>query len=215
MGYQNDSHRLLKSIDKDAFELLEDKTRRNIISILKENELTAKDLSIRLNVSPQNIYHHLRKLSEAGLISEIQEKRMGHLIESYYTATADTFVYHEDEMNGSDLHGFLDVLNGLNELGVKVIVNEENAETLMKMSQNKSQLLETPNPLENICGFCSFSGLFMKFGPMNPMLLTKILQFNKIIDMSDDEFENAISLTRELRKFLASIKEDEDTVIPE
>jgi DNA-binding transcriptional ArsR family regulator len=215
MGTQVDSHRLLKSISKEAFELLEDKTRRNILTLLKENELTAKDLSNRLNVSPQNIYHHLKKLIEADLILEIQEKRMGHMIESYYTATSDTFVYHEDEMNGSDVHGFLEVLNGLNELGAKLIVNEENAEMLLKISQSRSQLLDSPNPLENICGYCSFSGLFMKFGPMNPMLLTKILQFNSLMKMSDNEFKRALTLTRELRKFLISIREEEETSIIE
>jgi len=45
----------------------------------------------------------------------------------------------------------------------------------------------------------------MKFGPMNPMLLGRILQYANLMNMTDDEFEESLRLTRRLREFLLSI----------
>jgi hypothetical protein len=40
---------------------------------------------------------------------------------------------------------------------------------------------------------------------MNPMLLSRILQYANLIGMSDEEFEASLELVRELRGFLISI----------
>ena len=47
----------------------------------------------------------------------------------------------------------------------------------------------------------------MKLGPMNPMLVGRVLQLKSVISMSDEEFEETLRITRELRNFLISIKE--------
>lgn len=39
---------------------------------------------------------------------------------------------------------------------------------------------------------------------MNPMLLSRILQYANLIEMSDEEFEASLELMRELRGFLIS-----------
>ena len=39
---------------------------------------------------------------------------------------------------------------------------------------------------------------------MNPMLLSRILQYANLIEMSDEEFEAFLELMRELRGFLIS-----------
>jgi DNA-binding transcriptional ArsR family regulator len=200
------SFKLLKVIDKETFTLLEDRTRRNILQLLREEELTVKEIAKRLKMTPQNIYHHLKRMTDAGLVSEIKEKWSGHLIESYYTATADTYVYHEDEIPSSDIHEYIEILNGLNELSGAIEVSEENAEKLAELSKRKERLLNTSGASNGVCGACSFSGYFMKLGPMNPMLVGRVLQLNSVISMSDEEFEETLRITRELRKFLISIR---------
>jgi len=45
----------------------------------------------------------------------------------------------------------------------------------------------------------------MKFGPLNPLLLSRILQYANLVNMSEEEFEESLRLTRELREFLLSI----------
>ncbi len=199
---------LLKSIDQEAFSLLEDRTRRRMLLLLRENELSAKDIALRLGMTPQNVYHHLKKMIEADLVAEVHERRSGHLIESFYTTTADTFVYHEDDIPENDNHRFIEVLNGLNELGAGVQVSEENAVRLSELAKKKARLQRNPILIDDVCAFCGSSGYFTKFGPMDPTLLSKILQYSGIMNMSDDEFEDSLMIVRELRRQLLSMKAD-------
>ena len=195
----SESHRLLKKIDSESFTLLEDRTRRRMLLLLRENELSAKEIAERLVMTPQNVYHHLKKLIDAELVVEVNERRSGHLIESYYTATADTFVYREDEISENDTHRFIEVLNGLNELGARIDVSEENAMILSELFKRKAKLKRAPALTEDICSFCGSSGYFTKFGPMDPSLLNRVIQYSNLIDMSEEEFEESLSMTRELR----------------
>jgi len=150
-------------------------------------------------MTPQNVYHHLKKLINAELVVEANERRSGHLIESYYTATADTFVYREDEISENDTHRFIEVLNGLNELGASIDVSEENARILSELVIPRAKLKSAPTLSEDICSFCGSSGYFTKFGPMDPNLLNRVIQFSSLMAMSEEEFEESLSMTRELR----------------
>jgi len=203
---QEDQGRLLKSISEEAFNLLGDGTRRRIIFLLRDNELSVKEISSRLGLTAQNIYHHIRRLQEAELVRVVEERRSGHLIESYYTVTADTFIYNEDRMGERGVQSSIDILNGLNELGIQVEASEENAVGLAQMHDRRVRMLDAPSVENDMCTYCSFSGYFMKFGPMNPLLLSRILQYANLVNMNDEEFEESLQLTRRLREFLISIR---------
>ena len=205
MNDEPDPSRLLKSISEEAFALLGDETRRKIIFLLRDSELTVREIASRLELTTQNIYHHIKRLKEAGLVQVIDEKQAGHLIERFYTVTADTFIYNEDRMEERGFQSSFDVLNGLNELGIGVEVSEENADRLSRLHEAMIRMPNAPVVENGICSSCSFSGYFMKFGPMNPMLLSRILQYANLIGMSDEEFEASLELIRELREFLISI----------
>jgi hypothetical protein len=127
------------------------------------------------------------------------------MIDSFYTATADTFVYKEDEITENDTHMFIEVLNGLNELGVRVEVSEGNADALAELVKRRAQIKKNPAMVEDICSFCGSSGYFTKFGPMDPNLLNRVIQYSTLMAMSEDEFEESLSLTRELRRLLLTM----------
>jgi len=201
-----DPDRLLRPITEEAFGLLGDETRRNIIFLLRDSELTVKELASKLGLTTQNIYHHIGRLQEAGLVRVKEERLSGHLIERFYTVTADTFIYSKDRMEENDYQSSFDVLNGLNELGIGVEVSEENAERLSKLHEMSTKMPGAPSVENDICTYCSFSGYFMKFGPMNPMLLSRILQYANLIVMNDEEFEASLGLIREMREFLITIQ---------
>jgi len=203
---KSERSRFLKSINEQAFRLLQDETRRKTIFLLRENELTVREIASRLNLTAQNIYHHIKKLQDAGLVKVTEEKRSGHLIESYYTVTADTFVYHSDEIAEKSTQSFIDILNGLNEIGAGVEVSIENANKLSELHEERIRLLNASPVARDLCSSCGFSGYFMKFGPMNPVLLERILQYRSMMEMTDQEFEKCFELTRELRHFLLSIR---------
>jgi len=201
-----DPDRLLRPITEEAFGLLGDETRRNIIFLLRDSELTVKELASKLGLTTQNIYHHIGRLQEAGLVRVKEERLSGHLIERFYTVTADTFIYSKDRMEENDYQSSFDILNGLNELGIGVEVSEENAERLSKLHEMSTKMPGAPSVENDICTYCSFSGYFMKFGPMNPMLLSRILQYANLIVMNDEEFEASLGLIREMREFLRTIQ---------
>jgi hypothetical protein len=99
------------------------------------------------------------------------------------------------------------VLNGLNELGAGVEVSEANAESLAVLVKRRSEFRRNPEVVEDICSFCGSSGYFTKFGPMDPNLLNRVIQYNSLISMSEQEFEESLFLTRELRRSLLAMRE--------
>jgi len=56
-----------------TFKALNDKTRREILELLKEQGMTAGEISSKFNISKPSISHHLDILKRAGLI--VSEKK--------------------------------------------------------------------------------------------------------------------------------------------
>ena len=56
-------------------ELLSNKSSRDIIKLLINNEMYANEISQKLNLRPNLVIHHLKKLESIGLV-EINEKRL-------------------------------------------------------------------------------------------------------------------------------------------
>ena len=77
--------------DPDAFQLLADETRRRIIYLLRAKEMTVAQIAEELKLTPQAIYHHIRKLKDADMVEVAREERVDHFIETYYRATAEMF----------------------------------------------------------------------------------------------------------------------------
>src|SRR2546427_241267 len=65
--------------DPDAFQLLGDETRRRIIYLLRAKEMTVSQIAGELNLTPQAIYHHIRKLRDAGMVEVAREEGVDHL----------------------------------------------------------------------------------------------------------------------------------------
>lgn len=62
------------------FKALSDKTRRRILEMLKEGDLTAGEIAERFEISKPSITHHLNLLYQADLVDK---ERQGQFI--YYT----------------------------------------------------------------------------------------------------------------------------------
>ncbi|MCG7409749.1 autorepressor SdpR family transcription factor [Paenibacillus sp. ACRRX] len=61
----------------DAFKALADPTRRQIITLLKERDMTAGNIAAQFNISKPSISHHLNALKQAQLI--VDERRGQHI----------------------------------------------------------------------------------------------------------------------------------------
>lgn len=55
------------------FKALNDATRREILEILKEKDLTAGEIADHFNISKPSISHHLDILKQAGLLVAVKE----------------------------------------------------------------------------------------------------------------------------------------------
>ena len=197
---------IVQPITRDAFKLLEDETRRRIVFMLRDEVLTVKDISRRLSLTPQNIYHHMNRLQDAGIVRLSYERRDGHIIESFYSTSADNFVYSEDRIPESTVQSYVDILNGLNELGHGVDVSLDAASQLEELYKEYLREASSAVAREDVCEVCSFSGFFMKFGPMNNVLLNRVLHMAALLDMTDEEFNAHLDRLGEVRGFLKAIK---------
>ncbi|MDD2402009.1 MAG: autorepressor SdpR family transcription factor [Clostridia bacterium] len=68
----------------ECFKALSDPTRRKILFLLKENNLTAGEIADHFNISKPSISHHLNILKQADLV---QDERQGQNI-MYYLNTS-------------------------------------------------------------------------------------------------------------------------------
>ncbi|WP_067840845.1 autorepressor SdpR family transcription factor [Amphibacillus sediminis] len=71
---------------KEAFKALADPTRREILSILKNKDLTAGEISNHFNMSKPSISQHLKILKQAELVYDRKE---GQFV--FYSLNATVF----------------------------------------------------------------------------------------------------------------------------
>jgi len=55
------------------FKALNDETRRRIVELLKDNDMTAGDIANQFNISKPSISHHLDLLRRADLITSVKK----------------------------------------------------------------------------------------------------------------------------------------------
>lgn len=67
----------------DAFKALADPTRRRILDLLKEGDLTAGDIASHFDMSKPSISNHLNLLKQAGLVWD--ERQGQHIVYSLNT----------------------------------------------------------------------------------------------------------------------------------
>ncbi|WP_141432161.1 autorepressor SdpR family transcription factor [Bacillus sp. 03113] len=74
----------------NAFKALSDPTRRKILDLLKEKDLTAGEISEYFNMTKPSISQHLKILKHAGLVND--EKRGQFIIYSLNTTVFQEFI---------------------------------------------------------------------------------------------------------------------------
>ncbi len=134
--------------DPEAYALLADETRRKILYLLRVKEMNVSQIAKELGVTSQAIYHHVKKLLAGNMLEVAREERVGHLIESYYRATAEDFLLSHGRIKSSSLHDrknleeqVTSVLNALKDLGLDLEYDKRKI----------SQLVDTEIALKDCC----------------------------------------------------------------
>lgn len=70
-----------------VFKALNDETRRQILDLLKEDDLNAGEIAAHFNISKPSISHHLDILRQAGLVHS--EKRGQYVVYSLQTTVME------------------------------------------------------------------------------------------------------------------------------
>lgn len=145
--------RYLKVItDPSAFQLLADDTRRKIVFLLRVKEMTVSQIAEHLGVTPQAVYHHIKKLVKANMVEVAREERVDHLIESYYRATAEIFhcnVGTAVKSKKAAKEQTTTVLNALKKLGLKLEYDDKKIDELVELqSQWKDYYFDTTHEEE-------------------------------------------------------------------
>jgi len=173
-----------------------DETRRRIVYLLRAKEMTVGQIHHELQLTPQAIYHHIRKLLDAGLVEVAKEDRVGHFIETYYRATAEIFEVTHGE-GGSEKYSegrTRDALQAMNQLGINAHVDDDLVAKMMKIANQKDKLALTPEMEEKIQALegSDFIGKQL------------IADYLNLLAMSDRQFEEWLNFERSRRNLLKS-----------
>jgi len=190
--------------EPEAFQLLADETRRKILYLLRVKEMTVSQLSSELGLTSQAVYHHVRKLLKGKMIEVAKEERMGHLIESYYRATAEDFLLSTGKISSQTLHDkklakdqVTRVLNALNKLGFN-----------LKFDENKiSQLSEVKGGLEELCTACEkYEDPIWNMEDLDLPMREIAIEFAATLLMSEKEYTKQLENRKILRDLLLSLR---------
>jgi predicted ArsR family transcriptional regulator len=169
-----------------------------MIFLLRVKEMTVSQIADELHVTPQAVYHHIKKLQKGDLVEVAREERIGHLIESYYRTTAETFTFslgkssHSAKVSKEQINAVLDALK---KVGFKVEYNKDII----------SQLVSVQADLEKCCQIGEFESKISELEDVDfPTKLT-VTEWASILLMSDEQFAKDEELRRKFRNLLTSL----------
>jgi DNA-binding transcriptional ArsR family regulator len=189
--------------EPEAFQLLADETRRKILYLLRVKEMNASQIAAELGVTSQAIYHHIRKLLKGKMIEIAKEERVGHLIESYYRATAEDFLLSHGKTKSETMHDkeqakeqVTAALKTLNKVGFKLEFDTEQISQIADLRVEVHKCCSDHGEIED------------KIWEMDDLdVLPKLMtgEFAQTLLMSDAEFIEQQDRRKKLRELLRSI----------
>jgi len=189
--------------EPEAFQLLADETRRKILYLLRVKDMNASQIAEELGLTSQAVYHHIKKLLNGKMIEVVREERTGHLIESFYRATAEDFLLSMGKVRSQTLHDkklieeqVSKVLNGLNKLGFN-----------LKFDAKKiSQLADLRVGVEEPCSACGkYEDDIWNMDDLDLQMRLMAAEIAGTILMSDEEFTKQQENRKKLRTLLLSL----------
>ncbi len=193
--------RAMKVIDdpKD-FQLLTDETRRKMIFLMRVKERTVSQIAEELGKTPQVIYHHIRKLREAGMVEVAREERIDHFIETYYQATAEVFMLQCGKEGG---HKYAEkqmkkALESLAKLGLNLTIDEETS----------SRVVELMRQIEGVGVDKDWHEKIEGLEDIDIVTRMHLVSLTNILFMSDEQLDEHRNFQKELRDLLRSRLEE-------
>ncbi len=188
--------------DPEAFQLLADPTRRKIMFLLRVKEMTVSQISSDLGLTPQAVYHHIRKLQKAGIVEVAREERIGHLIESYYMATAESFNFKLGRTGGGAgrsrklaVEKVRATLEALKKMGFGVRFDESHVQ----------KLLELLGRIHDFPDLEKYEEVISEMDDLDFVTKLELQECVMIMTATDKEFAEQLDVQRGLRALLKSL----------
>jgi len=184
--------------DPVAMELLGDDTRRRIIYLLRARELTISQIAEELRMTPQAIYHHIKKLLPVEMVEVTREERVDNFIETYYRATAEVFSFSWGTSGKNQAQAeqrLRDTLLSLDKLGIKVRIEEGTV----------AQIIKTQGKIETFGGRQDLEERVSKLDGVDFLGKQELASIATMISLTDKQFQEWLELQKELRKLLKGL----------
>ena len=184
--------------DPDAFKVAADETRRKILYLLRAKEMTVSKIADELSLTPQTVYHHIKKLCNAEMVEVSREVRVDHLIESYYRATAEVFHFAVGKRTKSTetiADGVKSSLDALRRIGYKVSTDEAIIRHLVELAIEREKCC-TDEAAEEAISKLEDVDYFAKQGA---------LEYASLLSMTKEEMTRRAEIQREFRDTLRSL----------
>ena len=184
--------------DPQAFKLMADKTRRKIVFLLRAKEMTVSQIAHELNITPQTVYHHIKKLIKGEMVEVTREVRVDHLIESYYQATAEVFHFTIGKTSGGKKLLKVETeaaLKALTAMGFKLKYNQEII----------SQLVEMLIEQKDCCGKKEIEDAVSKLDNLDFLTKQDVQEYASILSMSDEELAKRNEIRKKFNELLKSL----------
>ena len=186
--------------DPEAFQLLADSTRRKIIYLLRVKEMTVNKLAQELDLTPQTVYFHVKKLLKGEMVEVVRERRVGHLMESYYRATAETFSFVMGKSEGGSrsrkmaIEQERGVLDALVKMGYKLKYDDQAVSRLVDiMEEEKAGSYDELNKKVEALG-------------LDPVTSIIVADHAWALGAKESEFNKADEAKHKFREFLLSLR---------
>ena len=184
--------------DPEAFKLMADGTRRKIVFLLRAKEMTVSQIAHELDITPQTVYHHIRKLVEGNLVEVSREVRVDHLIESYYQATAEVFHFTVGKTSRGK-----DVLREETEAALKALTRMG-----FKLRYNPkviSELVDLLMEQKDCCGVKEYEDAVSKLEDLDFLTKQNVQEYAGILSMSDEELSTQDEFRKKFQNLLRSL----------
>lgn len=182
--------------DPGAFQLLADDTRMKMVYLLRAKEMTVSQIAGELGLTPQTIYHHIKRLREADMVEVSREERVDHLVESFFRSTAGIFNFVDgacaDERGGAERIQF--AFKALGNLGFDIDPSEKQVSNVLKLREELRRKREAPEVIEQI----------YDMDGIDSSIARDLTEFAMMMKMDDREFEKYLDTQRTLREWLLS-----------
>jgi DNA-binding transcriptional ArsR family regulator len=185
--------------DPEAFKIFADETRRKIVFLLRAKEMTVSQIADQLDLTPQTVYHHIKKLVDAGMVEVTREVRVDHLIESYYMATAEVFHLTVGKTSRGEetlTEMITNALEALKRIGFKITYDEKDVAKLAELTMERGEC----------CSAKEYEEAVSKLEDVDLFTKEDVQEYAALLSMSDKQLEQQDEIDLKFRKLLRSLQ---------